>query len=223
MDDMRIVIIDYGLCNLLSVYNALKHLGVEARVSSSPSDLTGADAVILPGVGAFEDGMRGLSQRGFLKPLRDYVSTGRPLLGICLGMQLLMDKSFEFGEHDGLGLIAGEVTPVDKNGKDGEILKIPHIGWNGLLKASLAWDGTPLEGLSEGVEMYFVHSFKVVPKDLACILAETEYGANRFCSVVAKDNVYGCQFHPEKSSGMGLCVLENFLNQAEKGVEHGAV
>ena len=214
---MRIVVIDYGLCNLLSVHNALKHLGVDASVTHDPSELTGADAVILPGVGAFEDGMSGLRQRGFVEAVHGYVRSGRPLLGICLGMQLLMDQSLEFGVHEGLGLIAGEVVPVDCLSVDGSKLKLPHIGWNGLLRAERSWDGTMLAGLPEGVEMYFVHSFRVVPKDRGHILAETEYGGKRFCSVVAKGNVYGCQFHPEKSSSMGLRLLGNFIHQVKKG------
>lgn len=223
MDYMKIVIVDYGLCNLLSVYNALQYLGVESVVTHDPSDLKCADAVILPGVGAFEDGMTGLRQRGFVEALGLYVNTGRPLLGICLGMQFLMNKSYEFGEHEGLGLIAGEVLPVDNVSRDGAPLKIPHIGWNGLLKASRGWEDTPLSGLPEGVEVYFVHSFRVVPKDPAHILSETEYGGKRFCSVVAKDNIYGCQFHPEKSSEMGLSILNNFIHRAGKGESHGPV
>ena len=220
---MRIIIIDYGLCNLLSVHNALKHVGIEAVVSADPLSLADADGVILPGVGAFEDGMAGLSQRGFIEALKAYVLTGRPLLGICLGMQLLMDQSCEFGVHEGLGLIAGGVQPVDPVGTTGTSLKIPHIGWNGVLRAARGWDGTLLSGLSEGVEMYFVHSFRVVPADPAHVLAETEYGGKRFCSVVAKDNIWGCQFHPEKSSLMGLNLLNNFVHHVRKGAVHGAV
>ena len=218
---MRVIIIDYGLCNILSVHNALQHLGVESVVTCDPLDLKDADAVILPGVGAFKNGMTGLRQRGFVDALRSYVRTGRPLLGICLGMQFLMDKSYEFGEHEGLGLIAGEVRPVDNINSDGVPLKIPHIGWNGLLKTSRGWEGTPFSGLPEGIEMYFVHSFRVVPKDPAHILAETEYGKKRFCSVVAKENIYGCQFHPEKSSANGISILNNFVHQAGMGAAHG--
>ena len=136
---------------------------------------------------------------------------------------MLMDKSYEFGEHKGLGLIAGEVTSVERIGVDGSSLKIPHIGWNGLHKAARDWDGTLLSGLSQGVEMYFVHSFRVAPANAAHILAETEYGGKRFCSVVSRGNVQGCQFHPEKSSVMGLNILSNFVYHARKGVQHGAV
>jgi glutamine amidotransferase len=127
-------------------------------------------------------------------------------------MQFLVDKSYEFGEHEGLGLIPGEVVPVKKAGPTGIPLKIPHIGWNALLPASRSWERTPLEGLSGGAEMYFVHSFQVVPKDPAHILAETDYGGHRFCSVVASGNVYGCQFHPEKSATDGLSILSKFVS-----------
>ncbi|MEI8012989.1 MAG: imidazole glycerol phosphate synthase subunit HisH, partial [Candidatus Omnitrophota bacterium] len=212
-----------GLCNLLSVYNALHHIGAEAVITDDPALLAKADHVILPGVGAFEDGMQGLKARGFIDAIRAYVATGRPLLGICLGMQLLMERSCEFGCHEGLGLIAGGVEPVDPVGAGGERLKIPHIGWNGLSEASRGWDGTFLAGLPQGVEMYFVHSFRVVPADSRHVLAETEYGGKRFCSVVAKENVAGCQFHPEKSSAMGLALLKNFMHQSGRGAGHGAV
>lgn len=208
---MKIVIIDYGLCNLLSVHNALKSFGIDSLVSPDPEPLADADAVILPGVGAFEDGMKGLRSRGFVGPVREFVQSGRPFLGICLGMQLLMDKSYEFGEHEGLGLVSGEVSPLERADASGQALKIPHIGWNGLWQGGRPWPGTLLADLSDGTEMYFVHSFRVVPKDPAHVLAWTSYGGRRFCSVVAKANVYGCQFHPEKSSVMGLSILKRFI------------
>jgi glutamine amidotransferase len=209
---MNIVIVDYGLCNMLSVSNALKALGASSLVSQDPRDLRSADRVILPGVGAFEDGMAGLRQHGFVEEISAYVQTGGPLLGICLGMQMLMDRSFEFGEFAGLGLIAGEVRPVDSVSTSGERLRVPHIGWNGLMSSGRLWNGEILDGLPEGAEMYFVHSFRVEPRDSNHVLAVTDYGGRRFCSVVAKGNVSGCQFHPEKSSRMGLSILRNFIN-----------
>jgi imidazole glycerol-phosphate synthase subunit HisH len=209
---MKCVVIDYGLCNLLSVYNALKHLGVNANVSSDPQSLKQADRVILPGVGAFADGMKGLTSRGFEAPIHDFVKTGKPFLGICLGMQFLMDKSYEFGEHTGLGLIPGEVRSLKETLNKQEIdLNVPHIGWNHLNKADVPWDRSVLSGLTPGVEMYFVHSFHAVTKDPRHTLALTPYGLS-FSSVVAKDNVYGCQFHPEKSAVMGLHILKNFIS-----------
>ncbi len=209
---MKVVIIDYGLCNLLSVYNALKFIGINSNVSAVPEELKTADIAILPGVGAFEDGMQGMRKRGLINAVYDFVKTGRPFLGICLGMQLLMSKSYEFGEHEGLGLIKGEVLPFKTDCESSRYrVKVPHIGWNKLYPKGCSWDGTILSSLDEGIEMYFVHSFYVSPSCTKNILAETEYAGTRFCSVVFKDNIYGCQFHPEKSARFGLKILENFV------------
>ncbi len=213
---MKSVVIDYGLCNLLSVYNALKFLGVDSVVTSDSTFIKGADIAILPGVGAFEDGMGGLKAKGLIQPIYDFIKTGKPFLGICLGMQMLMDKSYEFGEHGGLGIIEGEVLRFQKESLDGkQRLKIPHIGWNVLVRADLSWEKTPLAGIKEGDEMYFVHSYCVVPKDRRCVLAQTAYGGHHFCSVVQKENVFGCQFHPEKSSKSGLKILKEFMELAK--------
>ena len=208
---MRTVILDYGLCNLLSVHNALKFLGIEALVTGDPEALRSADRAILPGVGAFADGMRGLRSKGLVGPIHAYVRTGRPFLGICLGMQFLMTKSHEFGEHEGLGIIPGETVNL-KDGPQAQGLRVPHIGWNGLHDAGRPWEGTLLAGLPQGAEMYFVHSFHTVPADPSHALAVTEYGPRRFCSVIARDNVHGCQFHPEKSAALGLKILKNFVD-----------
>ncbi len=210
---MNVVIIDYGLGNLLSVHNALKALGIQACISSDPAGLRQADAAILPGVGAFEDGMKGLKEKALIGPVRAFVKTGRPFLGICLGAQMLLDRSWEFGEHQGLGLIPGEVSAL--KGSLPADLRVPYIGWNGLRHAALPWEGTILEGMSEGQEMYFVHSFYLNPVDQKHALACAQYGPKRFCAVLAKDNVYGCQFHPEKSAAMGLRVLNNFVSLAK--------
>ncbi len=210
---MKLVIIDYGLCNLLSVYNALKHLGIQAVVTSDPSELKNADRVILPGVGAFADGMNGLRAKGLVEPIQDFIRRDRPFLGICLGMQFLMSKSYEFGAHDGLGVIPGEVVcfkSAHTQLTDG--VKIPHIQWNQLQSTGRSWDKTILDGIAQGSEMYFVHSFYVVPTDPKFMLSVTEYGGHSFCSVIAKHNVYGCQFHPEKSANLGLKILDNFVN-----------
>lgn len=208
----NIVIIDYGLCNLLSVFNALRYLGVNAFVAQDPLHLKTADAVILPGVGAFADGMVGLRNKNFIPAVQEYVKTGKPLLGICLGMQMLMERSYEFGEHQGLGLVEGEVISFKNHFGDGKYdFKVPHIGWNGLCPHHLPWAGTILAGLKEGEEMYFVHSFFCVPKEEKNILAKSSYAGIDFCSVIAKENVYGCQFHPEKSAQYGLRLLKNFV------------
>ena len=202
------MIVDYGLCNLLSVYNALKYIGVEAKVTSDPGQLKEADRVILPGVGAFEDGMGGLRGKGLIGPILEYIASGRPFLGICLGMQFLMTKSHEFGEHEGLNLIPGEVIRLDRALSQ---IKVPHIGWNGLEAARGHWEGGLLNELPQGAHMYFVHSYHAVPNDPQCRLADTQYGPERFCSVIHKNNIFGCQFHPEKSGKLGLAILNNFI------------
>jgi glutamine amidotransferase len=207
------VIIDYGLGNLRSVFNALKFLGVEAVISDDPVLLNDAPGVILPGVGAFEDGMYGLRKKNLIRPLMDFAHSGRPFLGICLGMQLLMTRSFEFGEHEGLNLIPGDVIPFQNKLIDGQYNhKIPHMGWNSLHKAGLEWPETILEGLKDGSEVYFVHSFYAMTKNPQHVLATTPYAGETFCSVSTNGkNVFGCQFHPEKSSNVGLKILENFV------------
>lgn len=209
---MKTIIVDYGLGNLFSVYNALKVFGIEAEITSEASGIRQADRLILPGVGAFSDGIRQLRDKNLIEPLRDFAKSGKPFLGICLGMQFLMDRSFEFGEHQGLGLIPGDVVSLNEMQTLTSNLRVPHIGWNALQPKEQRWDGTILQGLTPGVEMYFVHSFHVVPSDPKLQLAQTEYGGHHLCSVVANGNVYGCQFHPEKSANFGLVILKNFIN-----------
>lgn len=211
----KVYIIDYGIGNLFSVQKAMRFLGVDAKFINTPEALDEADGVILPGVGAFGDGMARLRQNGFVEPIMRYAGQGRPLLGICLGMQFLFSRSEEFGMHDGLDLIRGEVVkfPMAKV-RDGFNYKIPHIGWNGLFKPSdkREWAGTILDGIKEHEKAYFLHSFIAMPDDEANILAYTEYGGNHIVAAVKKGNIYGCQFHPEKSRGLGIRILESFYN-----------
>src|SRR3954470_1919468 len=154
-----VTVIDYGMGNLHSVCRALEHVGAEPKLTENPEDVRSAQLLVLPGVGAFKDGMAELAKRGLVAALRGYANTGRPLLGICLGMQMLFEESEEFGRHDGLGLMPGAVRPIPAQGADGKSHKIPHIGWNRLLKPHGArWDETLLDGLAQGTEAYFVHS-----------------------------------------------------------------
>ena len=156
----KCAIVDYGLCNLLSVSNALRFLGVEPKIISSSDGFKGADCAILPGVGAFEDGISGLKKSGLIEPIFDFIRSGKPFLGICLGMELFMDKSYEFGVHEGLGRIPGEVLPFEMQMKNDEYaLKVPHIGWSSLCQEGAQWAGTVLTGIPYQSEMYFVHSF----------------------------------------------------------------
>lgn len=209
----KLVIIDYGVGNLRSVFNALKSLGIDAKISESPEEVLKAKAVILPGVGAFEDGMKGLIERNLIDPIVEFVENGNPFLGICLGMQLLMSKSFEFGEHVGLGLIEGEVIPFKNKFVNGKYdFKIPHIGWNAVKQNGRHWSESILKGVPDETEFYFVHSFYVMPKNREHIVATTHHANQDFCSVSTNNkNIFGCQFHPEKSSQMGLQMLKNFV------------
>jgi len=207
----RVGVVDYFAGNLFSVCKAFEHFGCDIRVASEPGELAGADCVVLPGVGAFGDGMATLRQRGLVEAMLAHVEAGRPLLGICLGMQLLMDRSEELGDHEGLGLIAGDVRRLP----DGAGMKVPHVGWNRLMppesRGREVWAGTILEAVPEGRDVYFVHSFVACPADERDVLSRTPFGTHRFCSAVHKDNVWGCQFHPEKSGPAGLAIIGAFL------------
>ena len=201
-------IIDYGVGNLFSLRSSCKAIGEEAFVSGDANELAGADRLILPGVGAFEDAAKKLRQSGLDEFVRAQVAMGKPLLGICLGMQLLFEKSYEFGEHRGLGLIPGSVVPMA--GFIPDQLKIPHIGWNALrMKKS-----SPLfRFISEGDCVYFVHSYFAAHCD-DYVIADTEYG-QWLTAAVQNSNVFGCQFHPEKSGSVGLNILRAFAELEE--------
>ena len=198
-----IAIIDYGIGNLFSLASSFAAIGAEVTVTADPAILRKADKLLLPGVGAFEDAAKKLRQSGLDKLIKELAHDGKPLLGICLGMQLLFDKSYEYGCHEGLGLIPGAVKPIaDVIPKE---LKIPHIGWNALhfQKACPIFKET-----KEGDCVYFVHSFYATGCEEFTV-ANAEYGA-ALTAAVAKDNVYGCQFHPEKSGAVGLAILKAF-------------
>lgn len=197
-------IIDYGVGNLFSLKSSLAAVGAEAVVSGDEKVLRNADRIILPGVGAFEDAMKKLVSSGLAEVVKEEAASGKPLLGICLGMQMLFDKSYEYGEHSGLGLIQGEVIPIEKVIPAG--LKIPHIGWNALhLKKA-----DPLfRNVREGDFVYFVHSYFAAACDES-VIATAEYGAE-LTAAVSRGNVSGCQFHPEKSGNVGLNILRAFL------------
>jgi imidazole glycerol-phosphate synthase subunit HisH len=199
-------ICDYRMGNLASVKNAFLLLGESAVVESDPEKLAEYDRLILPGVGAFGDAMTHLRERGMDEALKAYAHSGKPMLGICLGMQLLFESSEEFGSNPGLGLISGKVVPFD-TAKFNHPLKVPHMGWNRMFTTA-----HPLfEGLDEAHYLYFVHSYHAVAEEGSDIIGETEYGY-RFTSAVAHGNVMGIQPHPEKSHKNGLQILKNFIN-----------
>ena len=202
-----VAIVDYGVGNLFSLKSSFAAIGVEAIVTSDADELRRADRIVLPGVGAFGDAADKLRQSGLFEVVRELAAGGKPLLGICLGMQLLFERGYEYGEHEGLGLITGEVRPISE--VIGEGLKIPHIGWNAL---KLEGEKHPLlRYINEGDCVYFVHSFYGKNTD-GSVIATAEYGAP-LTAAVARGNVMGCQFHPEKSGEVGLNILRAFCQE----------
>jgi imidazole glycerol-phosphate synthase subunit HisH len=200
-----IAIVDYNMGNLASVKNAFSKLGKETVVESDPAKFKEYDKLILPGVGAFGDAMEHLRQRDMIDAIKEFAASKKPIIGICLGMQLLFESSEEFGEHEGLGLIKGHVKAFDET-KFSEPLKVPHMGWNRMFTKE-----HPLfVGLDEEHYLYFVHTYHVTCTNPEDIIGETEYGY-RFTSAVAHDNIMGIQPHPEKSHENGLKILENFI------------
>ena len=198
----KAAIVDFGMGNLYSVQQACRHAGLEAAITGDPKAVAAADGVILPGVGAFADAIGALEKTGLASAIRDGVAAGKPLLGICLGMQLLMTESHEFGRHAGLGLIPGQVLPLESPDPS---YKIPQVGWN-RVKAAASWAGTPLEGVSDGAYMYFVHSYRVVCELPEAVVATTRYGKIDFCSSLARGSVFACQYHPERSGPRGVAM-----------------
>ena len=197
-----IAIVDYGMGNLRSVQKGFEHVGATAVVSSDPGVIAKADKVVLPGVGAFEDAVHELRAKDLIEVVRESISAGKPFLGICLGLQMLFDVSFENGEHKGLGIIPGKVVRFELPKE----YSIPHMGWNQLLIRRRA---PILKGIEEGDQFYFVHSYFVAPDDPDVVATETDY-PDPFCSMVWKDNLFATQFHPEKSQEKGLRILRNF-------------
>jgi len=207
-----VAVVDYGIGNLYSVRRALERCGGDVTLSSDPAALERAERLVLPGVGAFAGGMAGLRERGLVEPIRRYAASGRPLLGICLGMQMLATASEEFGIHEGLDLIPGRVRAVPDRDTAGRPHKVPHIGWTALrTPAGASWRESLLADTPEGTWVYLVHSFAVVPDDPAHRLANCEYGGHAVCAAIARGAITGFQFHPEKSGEAGLRILRRFL------------
>lgn len=205
-----VAIVDYGLGNLFSVKHACERVGLRAVVTSNSDAILAGDGILLPGVGAFGDAMQCLERLNLTSTLRAAACAGKPLVGICLGMQLLMTVGNEFGRHRGLGILPGEVIRFNEPQGPRGTLKVPQVGWNTIHKATVAssdidsWRDTPLSGLPDGTAMYFVHSYHVVAEDREMILSTTRYGDSEFCSSIRHRNVVGMQFHPERSGLAGL-------------------
>jgi len=208
-----ITVIDYGLGNLLSVQRGLEYCGAEVICTSSPSEIIQSDRLVLPGVGAYGVAMRLLNDLGLVDAIKCATQRGSYLLGICLGMQLLLDKSEEFDTSEGFGLIRGSVGVIPNESVKKERLKIPHVGWNNLISSSHGeWNDTVLSGVSSEDTVYFVHSFMVDVKEESQCIAYSDYGGVHIPSVIQKKRIVGCQFHPEKSGEAGLKILKNFVS-----------
>lgn len=211
----EVVVIDYGMGNLPSVKRGFEHIGARVLVSADPKHILAAQRVVLPGVGAFPDAMEELVNRKLVEVIREVAAKGTPLLGICLGMQLFLEVSQEYATTAGIGLISGQVVHIPQKDFWGRSQKIPHIGWNGLQlsRAGVSWDATPLRFIRPDESVYFVHSFMVEPLFIQDSVADCYYGGRRISSVIGRGNVWGCQFHPEKSGEVGLRVLRGFMHQ----------
>ncbi|MBG78871.1 MAG: imidazole glycerol phosphate synthase subunit HisH [Alphaproteobacteria bacterium] len=210
----KVTLIHYDIGNLLSVERALHHLGADFTIAKTPEQIENADKLILPGVGAFSSCVNEVKNRGFEAPIKQAVDSGKYLLGICVGMQMLFETSEEFGTHQGLGFIEGHVKAIPAENTSGQPHKIPHIAWTSLQPPAqnpAAWDDPLLSGITPNAEVYFVHSFTAHPDHAQNRVADSYYGGNPIASIVKQDNVYGTQFHPEKSGAIGLKILENFL------------
>lgn len=214
MAECDVAIVDYGVGNLLSVRRAFEHCGARVSVTADPQQIMAAPRVALPGVGAFARGMSELTRLQLTSVVTEVAARKRPLLGICLGMQMLLEESEEFGVTAGLGLIPGRVVPLPAVTVEGGAQKIPHIGWAGLTPAAGSADCSNglLRQLSAHDAFYFVHSFMASPRDAAHRIADVLYGGRRVCAVIGRGSVFGCQFHPEKSGEVGLKILRTFLS-----------
>jgi imidazole glycerol-phosphate synthase subunit HisH len=208
----KIVIIDYQLGNLFSVRQALHNIGLEVVVSKDPEELKTADAAVLPGVGAFGDAMNNLRSQGLDEGIHEHIATGKPFMGVCLGLQLLFTESEEFGSSKGLDLLPGTVKKFKKEDGEHHKIRVPQIAWNEIYKGSKGWEGTPLQSLDQNEHMYFVHSYYVESTDKECILSLTQYHDKVYTSSVLKDNIFACQFHPEKSAEKGLGIYRDWAN-----------
>lgn len=208
------MIVDYGVGNLYSVRSACAAVGLQAEITGDKAAILSSDAVIVPGMGAFGDAMETLRRMDLVEPLREVAAAGTPLIGICLGMQLFMTESEEFGRHRGLDLISGPVVRFRAPHRRSEELKVPHVGWARIAPARSApsWSEWPLRGIDAGEYMYFVHSYHAVPAEAGVVFSTSRYGDIEFCSSLKRGNVFACQFHPERSGPKGLQVYRSIAD-----------
>lgn len=216
-DKPRVAVIDYGMGNMFSVKRACEHAGLEPLIANTGNMIMSSDAAILPGVGAFGDAISNLRVMDLIEPIRDFIASGRPFMGVCLGMQLLMSESEEFGRQHGLDIIKGSVSKFSHTGNGGNRVKVPQVGWNRILtyhsKVRSGWDVSPLKDVKIGEYMYFVHSFYVIPHEDEAILSTTDYEGINYCSSILQNNIFACQFHPEKSGNEGLAIYRAWASQ----------
>lgn len=206
----QITIIDYGVGNLRSLVRSFEHFGANVSISEDVKTITESAGIVLPGDGAFGAGMEGLRIRGLTEVVRQFARAGKPILGICLGAQILLSEGYEFGKCAGLSIIGGRVIKFPELA-DSE--KIPQIGWNSIYPPKgKSWQKTILRGVTINSSVYFIHSYIIEPDDQKDILALSTYGGHQFCSAVCKGNIFGCQFHPEKSGDVGLAIIKNFID-----------
>lgn len=208
MGKSKIIIIDYDLGNLFSVKMACESVGLDVVISAERNDVAQADALLLPGVGSFGDAMSNLRQFGLVDAIHNFVASGKPLMGVCLGMQLLFSTSDEFGSTEGLNLIPGKIQRLPSNTQPP--VKVPQIGWNRITTAAVPFAKTPLRSTEPGAFMYFVHSFYAVPADPSVVVTTTNYGGINYCSSVFQNNIFATQFHPEKSTKAGVKIYEEW-------------
>ena len=214
---MKVAIVDYGLGNLFSISRACKHAGIDAIITADTNSIKNSDALILPGVGAFGDAMNYLKKYELIDPIKEFVATGKPFMGICLGMQLMFTESEEFGTHVGLNIIPGKIVKFPSFDNKNNKVRVPQIQWNQISKnTDELWQNSPLQNIPENIFVQFVHSYYAIPDYNEHILTYTEYADINYVSAVKKDNLTGFQFHPEKSGAYGLKIYENWAQSIKK-------
>lgn len=220
---IKAAIIDYQMGNMFSVRNACTFVGLEAHTTSVAADLMKADMAILPGVGAFGDAMNNLKRLDLIEPIIDFINSGRPFVGICLGLQLLMSESEEFGVHKGLNVIAGSVEKFSHGSNNGRTIKVPQVGWNRIYKSDQLLAESemqdPYSDVRDGEYMYFVHSFYAQPATDDVVMTTTNYEGTEYCSSLHRDNVFAFQFHPEKSGKEGIKIYQNLVSMMKQNKE----
>lgn len=209
--DKKITIVDYGVGNLRSLIRAFEHFGADVQISEDPHDIAESGSIVLPGDGAFRAGISGLAVRNLTGAVKDFAASGQAILGICLGAQILLSTGFEFGKYPGLGIVSGRVVKFPKLDEGG---KVPQIGWNTIYPPKgKKWPKSILAAIKPASSVYFVHSYIIEPSEKKDILALSSYAGYEFCSVIKSGNIYGSQFHPEKSGEVGLSIIKNFIDQ----------